>query len=134
MPATPGRHGATPRAPTSRSTAGGGTLGARARGPRAARPARLDATPTYLSIDGGRHQPWRGFDTAREAWRLTLPTSPIENLGMVVNTGEGDIDLAGATIGRLDLTTNAGATTVDLTDTLIGTLSGTINAGLLSIE
>lgn len=95
--------------------------------------ARVDATATSLSIDGGRHRGWHGFDAARDAWHLTLPTSRIENLTMVVNTGEGDIDLAGADIGRLDLTTNAGKTTVDLTGASIGAFSGEINAGMLSI-
>jgi hypothetical protein len=98
------------------------------------RTARVDATANYLSIDGGRHQGWRGFDTARDTWDLTLPTSAIANLTMVVNTGEGDIELAGAHVARLDLTTNAGKTNVDLTATSIEELSGTINAGMLSIE
>jgi hypothetical protein len=97
------------------------------------RTAQVDATGNSLSIDGGRHRGWRGFDAPRDAWHLTLPTSRIENLAMVVNTGEGDIDLAGADIGRLDLTTNAGRTTVDLSGTSVRALTGEINAGMLSL-
>jgi hypothetical protein len=95
--------------------------------------ATVEATADRLLIDGGRQHGWHGFDRARDTWRLTLPTSPIEQLTLIVNTGEGDVDLSGANVASLDLTTNAGKTYVDLTDTAIGSLAGTLNAGMLSI-
>lgn len=92
------------------------------------------ATGTGLSIDNGRRAGWHAFGTGRDVWRLALPTSPIDDLSIVVNAGEGDIDLAGAQLGRLDLTTNAGKTTLGLSDTSVPALSGTVNAGKLAIE
>ena len=102
-------------------------------GNTADRTASVDASGSRLSIDSGRRQGWFG-DGGRDVWRLTLPTAPIDDLSLVVNAGEGTVDLAGADIGRLDLTTNAGRTTVGLADTAITTLSGTVNAGQLSID
>lgn len=102
-------------------------------GNTASREAQVDATGTSLSIDDGRRDGWRGFGAGRDVWRLTLPTSPVDDLSLVVNAGEGDIDLAGADLGRLDLTTNAGRTTVGLSDASVTTLSGTVNAGSLSV-
>ena len=98
------------------------------------RVARVESSGNSLSIDSGRRDGWHGFGAGRDVWRLRLPTSTIDELSLVVNAGEGDIDLAGAQLGRLDLTTNAGKTTLGLSDTSISALSGTVNAGKLSIE
>jgi len=98
------------------------------------RTATVDASGTRLSIDSGRRHGWFGDGAGRDVWRLTLPTSPIDDLSLIVNAGEGDVDLAGAQLGRLDLTTNAGETTVDLAQAAIASLSGTVNAGKLSID
>jgi hypothetical protein len=95
--------------------------------------ASVSASGTSLSIDSGRRHGWFGSGAGRDVWRLALPTSTIDDLSLVVNAGEGDIDLAGADVGRLDLTTNAGQTTVELAETSLTTLSGTVNAGQLSI-
>ena len=103
-------------------------------------PPIIDASARALSISTGRHSGWHlsfglGEDARRQVvdtWRLTLPTTPIEDLSFVVNAGEGRISLPGAQIGRLDLTTNAAKTTVDLSGTSVTTLSGTVNAGMLS--
>jgi hypothetical protein len=97
------------------------------------REARIDASGTSLSIDNGRRDGWHGFGAGRDVWRLTLPTSTIDDLSLVVNAGEGDIDLTGAQLGRLDLTTNAGRTTVGLSDASVTRLSGTVNAGMLTV-
>ena len=94
----------------------------------------IDASARSLSIDAGGHEGWHGFDTSRDAWRLTLPTTAIEDLSLVVNAGEGRIGLPGAQIGHLDLTTNAAQTTVDLSEASVASLSGTVNAGLLSFR
>ena len=94
----------------------------------------IDASGTDLSIDSGRRNGWRSFSFGRDVWRLTLPTAPIDDLSVVVNAGEGDIDLAGADLGRLDLTTNAGRTDVDLSEASLVSLSGTVNAGQLTVS
>jgi hypothetical protein len=98
------------------------------------RTATIEASANRLSIDSGRRHGWFGSGADRDDWRLTLPTSPIDDLSLVVNAGEGDIDLAGTQLGRLDLTTNAGQTSVDLTEATVASLTGTVNAGQLSID
>lgn len=94
----------------------------------------IDASPRSLSIDAGGHEGWHWFDRGRDTWRLTLPTTAIEDLAFVVNAGEGRIGLPGAEIGHLDLTTNAAKTTVDLSEASVASLSGTVNAGMLSFS
>lgn len=106
----------------------------------------IDATTRSLSIDAGGgeswhafvnsagHDGWEVFRTSRDAWRLTLPTSAIEDLSFDVNAGESRIDLPGARIDHLDLTTNAAQATVDLSAASIASVSGTVNAGMLSVE
>jgi hypothetical protein len=103
-------------------------------GNTASRTPTIDSSARALSIDAGGRDGWHGFDTGRDVWRLTLPTTAIEDLSLVVNAGEGRIRLAGAQIGHLELTTNAAQTTVDLSEASVGSLSGTVNAGMLSFH
>ena len=60
--------------------------------------ATVASSANSLSIDSGRRSGWRGFDDGRDVWRLTLPTSRIDDLALVVNAGEGQIDLASACV------------------------------------
>ncbi len=94
----------------------------------------IDASGRQLSIDAGGRDGWHWFERGRDTWRLTLPTSAIDDLSVVVNAGEGRIALPGAQIGHLDLTTNAAQTTVDLSGASLSSLSGTVNAGMLSVR
>ncbi|HEX7951003.1 MAG TPA: hypothetical protein VF494_11685 [Candidatus Limnocylindrales bacterium] len=94
----------------------------------------VNATSRTLSIDSGATGGWRFFDSGRDSWDLTLPTSRIDDLSLVVNAGRGQIDLAGAQLGRLDLTTNAAETIVDVSGASLTGLSGAVNAGLLSVH
>ena len=94
----------------------------------------IDASSRSLAIDAGGRARWYRFDADRDSWRLTLPTSAIEDLSFVVNAGEGQIALPGTRIDRLDVTTNAGSTTVDLSEAAVARLSGTLNAGMLSVR
>jgi hypothetical protein len=94
----------------------------------------IDVSARALSIEAGRFQGWHAFDVGRDIWRLTLPTSAIEDLSLTVDAGEGRIGLPGAAIGRLELTTNAGHTSVDLSEASVSNLSGTVNAGVLSFQ
>jgi hypothetical protein len=98
------------------------------------RTPKIDSTSGSLSIDAGGNHGWHGFDTTRDAWRLTLPTTPIDDLSLVVNAGEGRVSLPGAQIGHLDLVTNAAQTTVDLSEASLASLTGTVNAGQLSFH
>lgn len=98
------------------------------------RTAVVTASARSLSIDAGGASGWHGFRSSSDAWRLTLPTSEIEEISFDVSAGEGRIRLPGARIGHLDLTTNAAQTTVDLSDASVTDISGTVNAGMLSIR
>lgn len=103
-------------------------------GSTATRTPTVDASSRTLTIDAGGGEAWHRFDEGRNAWRLTLPTSPIDDLSLVVNAGEGRVNLPGAQIGSLQVKTNAGRTTVDLSDASVASLTATINAGQLSFS
>ena len=94
----------------------------------------IDASSRSLSIDAGGHNWWSRVEADRDPWRLTLPTTEIEDLSIVVNAGEGLMTLPGARLGSLDVTTNAGSTSVDLSETSVASLTGTVNAGMLSVR
>jgi hypothetical protein len=98
------------------------------------RTPEIEASGRQLAIDAGGRDGWQWFEQGRDTWRLTLPTSEIEDLSLAVNAGEGRIVLPGAQLGHLDLTTNAAQTTVDLSNTTLTSLSGTVNAGMLSFH
>ena len=94
----------------------------------------INADGRSLSIDSGATGGWRVFESGRDKWNLTLPTTRIDNLSLVVNAGKGQVDLAGAQLGRLDITTNAAETVVDVSGASLTSVSGAVNAGLLSIH
>ncbi len=94
----------------------------------------INASAQSLTIDAGTSEGWRFFDAGRDDWDLTLPTTRLDDLSLVVNAGKGQVDLAGAQLGRLDVTTNAAETTVDVSAASLSGISGTVNAGLLSVH
>lgn len=94
----------------------------------------IDASARELSIDAGGGEGWHGFNSERDTWHLTLPTTAIDSLSLVVNAGEGVVNLPGAQIGRLQVKTNAGRTSVDLAEASVSSLSATVNAGQLSFN
>ncbi len=103
-------------------------------GNTANRTPTIDSSNRSLSIDAGGNGNWHGFDSGRDTWRLTLPTSAIDDLSLDVNAGEGRINLADAQIGELRVTTNAAQTSVDLSAATVARLSGNVNAGRLSFR
>ena len=94
----------------------------------------VDASAASLSIDAGGYDGWHSFDKSRDAWRLTLPTSRIDELVLIVNAGLGRVSLPGGQIDRIGVTANAAETIVDLSATSVASISGTVNAGLLSFQ
>jgi Domain of unknown function (DUF5668) len=94
----------------------------------------ISASARTLSIDAGGGDTWHRFDAGIDTWRLTLPTTAIDDLSIEVNAGEGRINLPGAQIGRLEVTTNAGQTTVDLSEASVARLAGEVNAGQLTFR
>ena len=103
-------------------------------GSTSGRAAVIDATSRSLSIDGGRTDGLHLHGLGRDEWRLSLPTTPIDDLVFVVNAGQGRIGLAGATVGHLAMTTNAAETTVDLSEAVVTSLSAAVNAGKLTFR
>jgi hypothetical protein len=93
----------------------------------------VDASAAGLSLRSVRDDRWFG-EYGRDEWRLTLPTSRIDDLDVVVNAGSGRTDLAGADIGALALTTNAGKSTVDLATARVESIAATVNAGQLTMD
>jgi hypothetical protein len=96
--------------------------------------ARVDASSTDLDIDAGTRGHWDGDIDRTTTWRLTLPTSTIDELDLTMNAGESDIDLAGARIGSLRLTTNAAEASVDASSAELGDLSVTVDLGSTTIS
>jgi hypothetical protein len=92
----------------------------------------IDASTRSLSIDAGGPNWWHRVDDDRDTWRLTLPTTAIEDLSFVVNAGQGRMTLPGARIGHLGVTTNAGSTILDISNADVTSLLATVNAGMLS--
>jgi hypothetical protein len=66
----------------------------------------------------------------RSTWNVTLPRSPVLDVGLTLNAGEGTVDLTGATVSNAMFTLNAGDLTVDLSRTeRTGDVNATVNAG-----
>lgn len=103
-------------------------------GTTSGRPPIVNASARSLSIDSRGSEGWHRLADARDSWNLTLPTSAIEDLAVIVNAGEGRVDLPGAKISHLGVTTNAGRTTVDLSEASVASVSGSVNAGMLSFR
>jgi hypothetical protein len=69
-------------------------------------------------------------NVGRATWQVAVPRSPDLTLGVTLNAGEGNVDLAGATIASANLTVNAGSLTMDLAGAgRLGGVNGTVNAG-----
>lgn len=77
---------------------------------------------------------WRFLEGGRETWDLTLPTSQIDNLSLTTTTSHGEVDLAGARIGRLGITANASDVVLDASTAEIAHLSAEVNVGSLAIQ
>jgi hypothetical protein len=96
----------------------------------------IDATASSLSIREPRGT--NLLDAGRSDWDITLPALPqadINHLSVVVTTGEGDLDLAGASFESLDLTANAGQLVVDASESKgLQSVSGVVNVGAMSLS
>jgi hypothetical protein len=75
------------------------------------------------------------LDAGRDAWNVTLPRSEIDDLALVVTTGDGRVDLSGARIGTLAVTANAGRLVVDASEAAsIRDLDGVVNVGAMTLR
>jgi hypothetical protein len=95
-------------------------------GNTAGRTPVIEADESSLSIYGSRGG-WNALNWGRDVWSLTLPTSRIEDLGLVVNAGTGRVGLPGADIGHLGLVANLGDFVLDASGASLDDLSATLN-------
>ncbi|HUR05268.1 MAG TPA: hypothetical protein VM347_22170 [Nonomuraea sp.] len=84
--------------------------------------ARTDSDRNFLGTHG------------RSVWNVTLPRSTSMALGLTLNAGEGNLDLAGATISTVSMTLNAGSINLGLAGTTsTGDINATVNAGSAAV-
>jgi hypothetical protein len=94
----------------------------------------IEATSTSLDV-GASGKGLNLLDAGRDAWNLTLPQSDMSDVALVVTTGDGHVDLAGARIGALTVTANAGRLVVDASDAAsIRDLEGVVNVGAMTLS
>jgi hypothetical protein len=93
----------------------------------------VEASSRSLTIEAQGRTGWQRAGMARDAWRLTLPTTPIEALSVELNAGEGRIELAGAHVANLSSTMNAGMLSILLSaeSDMVGSIE--VNAGALQV-
>ncbi|MEO5918762.1 MAG: hypothetical protein ABIQ17_04295 [Candidatus Limnocylindrales bacterium] len=99
-----------------------------------------ESRPPVISADndGVRIRPTEvdGLNIAEigSTWRVEVPRTPIVELGLTLNAGEGRVDLAGAHVGSTNVTLNAGSLKLDLGAAASASfLNATVNAGDASI-
>jgi hypothetical protein len=95
--------------------------------------ARVASSPTALDIDAGTSDEWDPGSSGGADWRVTVPTSRIDALGVALSAGNGKIDLAGADVGSLRLTGSATQLRVDLSQATVSALSASIRLGGLTL-
>ena len=93
----------------------------------------IDASSQSLIIEARGASGWQRFGDTRDGWRLTLPTSEIEDLSIDVNAGEGRIDLSGASVANLSATVHAGMLSIRLPASADVVGSMEVNAGALAV-
>ena len=94
----------------------------------------IDATGQFLGIRSTGREDVDWFDSHKDAWNLTLPTTELTDMGVTLNAGRATLALDGATVGRLDLVGSAAEVVLDLRGSSIEQLDATINLGRLVVE
>ena len=93
----------------------------------------VTATEDGLSIRP-RNDPGAFFQRGQVDWTLDLPQAPSLDLGVTLNAGDGDIQLAGANLASLNVTVNAGSLSGTLGSTPpANAVNVTVNAGSATI-
>jgi hypothetical protein len=103
--------------------------GPQARGPH------IEADRERVRIAHAEDDDFMGFGDSGSAWMIKLPRTPLIDLGITVNAGEGAVDLTGANLGGTSLTLNAGSITLDLAGAAaLSSVNATINAGSATFD
>ena len=90
---------------------------------------QITAAVDNVSIrPAGNGGPW--FNRGHVVWNLALPSAPTLDLGLTLNAGDGQVELAGAKVKSLNVTVNAGSLTTGLGSTIpSNAVNLTVNAG-----
>jgi hypothetical protein len=76
-----------------------------------------------------------GFVDAPSAWKINVPRTPVIDLGVTLNAGDGSLDMTGANLDRATLTLNAGSIRLDLAAVAaLSSVNGTVNAGSATFD
>jgi hypothetical protein len=94
----------------------------------------VESSSSVLSLKSDSDKDFFG-SRGRVNWNVTLPRSPALALGVTLNAGEGNLDLAGASISTVSMTLNAGSMTLGLgAATQVGDVNATVNAGSAAVS
>ena len=94
----------------------------------------VESSSSVLSLKSDRGRDFIG-SRGRVNWNVTLPRSPVLTLGITLNAGEGNLNLAGASILSTTMTLNAGSMTLDLGSAKdVGDVNATVNAGSAAVS
>jgi len=82
-----------------------------------------------------REEDFRGFADASSSWTVGVPRTPVVDLGVTLNAGEGTVDMTGANLDALTMTLNAGSLTFDMAGAAaLASVNGTVNAGSATLD
>lgn len=91
-------------------------------------PPEIEASDARLTVRSPEQ--FRG-----SRWEITLPRQTSLRLGLSINAGSADLDLAGMHVPSLDVSVNAGDATVDASDLVeAASVTAGVNAGSLAIS
>jgi hypothetical protein len=98
-------------------------------------PPEVDATFGRVEIRPGDRDRFGGFFEDPSTWMVALPNEPTLDLGITLNAGDGNVDLAGAHLDRLSLTVNAGSIDFELDQVAsLSSIGVTVNAGSAAFD
>jgi hypothetical protein len=94
----------------------------------------VDADGNEVSISPPERD-FMPFADAGSDWRIEVPRTPLLDLGVTLNAGDGNVDLGGANLGGVSVTLNAGSLTMGLgAAASLARLGGTVNAGSATFD
>ncbi len=100
----------------------------------AGQPPRIEASGARLTVRAP-DQPGVAVGVRGSRWDITLPRQTSLRLGLSVNAGSADMDLAGMRVPSLDVSVNAGDATVDASGLAeAASVNASVNAGSLAVS
>ena len=105
-------------------------------GPDGGRPDHRRRLRTRSQIKPRATTTSAGFIDASSTWEVGVPRTPLVDLGITLNAGDGTVDMTGAHLDALNTTLNAGSLTLDLAGASGARHPsiGTVNAGSATFD